>query len=62
MQPSQERAEAVRVYFIKKSIDPSRLIAAGFDSAAPIANNETKARVRSKGSESKDPTPGTKEQ
>jgi outer membrane protein OmpA-like peptidoglycan-associated protein len=42
-QLSQERAEAVRVYLIKKGIDPARLIAAGFGSAVPIANNKTKA-------------------
>jgi outer membrane protein OmpA-like peptidoglycan-associated protein len=42
-QLSQERADAVRLYLIKKGIDDKRLIAVGFGAAVPIANNKTKA-------------------
>jgi outer membrane protein OmpA-like peptidoglycan-associated protein len=40
---SQERADSVRTYLIKHGIDDKRLVAAGFGSAVPIANNKTKA-------------------
>jgi outer membrane protein OmpA-like peptidoglycan-associated protein len=43
LQLSQERAESVRTYLVKKGIEPGRLIAAGYGSTVPIANNKTKA-------------------
>lgn len=39
---SLERAEAVRSYFISKSIDGDRVIARGAGSSEPVADNETK--------------------
>jgi outer membrane protein OmpA-like peptidoglycan-associated protein len=38
---SQDRANSVMAYLIKKGIDPVRLIAAGYGSATPIADNKT---------------------
>ncbi|MFI5290456.1 MAG: OmpA family protein, partial [Polyangia bacterium] len=43
VQLSQERADAVRTYLIEQSIDPARLISAGYGPANPIANNKTSA-------------------
>ena len=40
---SQERAETVKHYLIKKGIEPRRLIAKGHGSREPIASNRTKA-------------------
>ena len=39
---SQERAETVVNYFIKKGIDSSRLRAVGYGSTKPVADNKTK--------------------
>ena len=33
----------MRTYLIKKGIDPARLVAVGYGSTVPIANNKTKA-------------------
>ncbi|HLL00559.1 MAG TPA: OmpA family protein [Myxococcaceae bacterium] len=38
---SQERAEAVRQYLIKKGVAPERLVAQGFGQERPIADNKT---------------------
>jgi OOP family OmpA-OmpF porin len=38
---SQKRAEAVREAFIKYGADPDMLVAKGYGSADPIANNDT---------------------
>ncbi|HEX8704182.1 MAG TPA: OmpA family protein [Myxococcaceae bacterium] len=38
---SQDRAEAVRTYLIKKGIAPGRLVAQGFGQTRPIADNKT---------------------
>jgi len=38
---SQNRAEAVRKYLIKKGINPNRLIAKGYADTQPIASNDT---------------------
>jgi len=38
---SLERANAVKIYFVKKGIDQSRLIARGFGQEKPIADNTT---------------------
>jgi outer membrane protein OmpA-like peptidoglycan-associated protein len=40
---SQERADSVRTYLIKKNVEPERLISAGYGPAQPIADNKTKA-------------------
>jgi outer membrane protein OmpA-like peptidoglycan-associated protein len=40
---SKERAESVRTYLIKKGIEPSRMISAGYGPTVPIADNKTKA-------------------
>jgi outer membrane protein OmpA-like peptidoglycan-associated protein len=40
---SQERAESVRTYLIKKNIEPDRLQSVGYGPATPIADNKTKA-------------------
>ncbi len=40
---SQERAEAVRVYLIKKGIDASRITAKGYGDTKPVADNSTEA-------------------
>ncbi|WP_276132816.1 DUF5723 family protein [Polluticoccus soli] len=40
---SENRANAVRDYFISKGIDASRLSAAGFGDAKPVASNKTAA-------------------
>src|SRR5262249_11238332 len=38
---SQDRANSVMAYIIKKGIDPARRGAVGYGSAVPIANNKT---------------------
>ena len=38
---SQDRADSVMMYLMKKGIDPGRLIAAGYGPANPIADNRT---------------------
>ncbi len=38
---SQDRADAVMMYLLKKGIDPGRLIAAGYGPASPVADNRT---------------------
>ena len=38
---SQERAEAVRAYLIKKGVAPERLVAQGFGQERPITDNKT---------------------
>jgi outer membrane protein OmpA-like peptidoglycan-associated protein len=40
---SQKRAEAVRIYLIKKAITSDRLVARGYGEAVPIADNRTTA-------------------
>ncbi len=40
---SQRRADSVKVYFIGKGIDPSRLTSVGFGLDRPIADNSTEA-------------------
>lgn len=40
---SQERAEAVRTYLIKKGIEASRITAKGYGDTKPVANNSTEA-------------------
>jgi OmpA-OmpF porin, OOP family len=40
---SQERAEAVRSYLVKKGIAPNRIIAKGYGSMEPISQNNTEA-------------------
>ena len=40
---SQERADSVRTYLIKKAIAPERLISVGYGSSVPIADNKTAA-------------------
>jgi outer membrane protein OmpA-like peptidoglycan-associated protein len=40
---SKERAESVRLYLIKKGVDPSRMVAGGYGPTQPIADNKTKA-------------------
>ncbi|HZS38745.1 MAG TPA: OmpA family protein [Polyangia bacterium] len=40
---SQERADSVRTYLIKKMIAPERLVSVGYGPSAPIADNKTKA-------------------
>jgi outer membrane protein OmpA-like peptidoglycan-associated protein len=42
-QLSQERADSVRTYLIKKGIAPERLVSVGYGSGVPIADNKTKA-------------------
>jgi outer membrane protein OmpA-like peptidoglycan-associated protein len=43
IQLSQERADSVRTYLIKKGIAPERLQSAGYGPMQPIANNKTAA-------------------
>lgn len=38
---SQQRAEAIREYLIKKGIQPTRVIAKGYGASAPVAENST---------------------
>ena len=38
---SQQRADAIRNYVIKKGIQPARIIAKGYGAAEPIADNDT---------------------
>jgi outer membrane protein OmpA-like peptidoglycan-associated protein len=38
---SQDRADSVMMYLMKKGIDPARLVAAGYGPASPIADNKT---------------------
>jgi outer membrane protein OmpA-like peptidoglycan-associated protein len=38
---SQQRAETIRDYLIKKGIQPARVTAKGYGSAEPVADNET---------------------
>ena len=38
---SQQRAEAIRQYLIKKGIQPSRVIAKGYGASEPVADNST---------------------
>jgi outer membrane protein OmpA-like peptidoglycan-associated protein len=38
---SQQRAEAIRNYVIKKGIQPARVIAKGYGTAEPVADNDT---------------------
>jgi outer membrane protein OmpA-like peptidoglycan-associated protein len=38
---SQQRAEAIRNYVLKKGIHPARIIAKGYGAAEPIADNDT---------------------
>jgi OOP family OmpA-OmpF porin len=40
---SQRRADAVKVYFIGKGIDPSRLTTVGYGMDRPIADNTTES-------------------
>lgn len=40
---SQQRAEAVKTYLVSKGIDANRLIAEGFGSTKPVADNNTAA-------------------
>lgn len=40
---SQDRAEAVRLYLIKKGIAASRMVAKGYGESKPIAENQTSA-------------------
>jgi outer membrane protein OmpA-like peptidoglycan-associated protein len=42
-QLSEGRATAVRVYLIKRAIDPNRLASVGYGESRPIANNMTRA-------------------
>ncbi len=43
LQLSEERAQAVRDYLIKRGIAPDRLIARGYGEAYPVASNATEA-------------------
>ena len=43
MRLSNERAEAVKNYLIKKSVDPSRLSAQGFGPTKPLNDSKTEA-------------------
>ena len=38
---SQQRAEAIRNYVIRKGISPSRIVAKGYGAAEPVADNDT---------------------
>jgi OOP family OmpA-OmpF porin len=38
---SQQRADAIRNYVIKKGIAPSRIVARGYGASEPVADNET---------------------
>ncbi|MBM4371608.1 MAG: OmpA family protein [Deltaproteobacteria bacterium] len=38
---SDDRAKSVRMYLIKKGVDPSRMVAIGFGEEKPIAGNDT---------------------
>ena len=38
---SQQRAEAIRQYLIKKGIQPARVIAKGYGASQPVADNST---------------------
>ena len=38
---SQQRAEAIRQYLIKKGIQPARVIAKGYGASEPVADNST---------------------
>ena len=40
---SDQRANAIRDYLVKKGIDPSRLVAKGYGETKPIASNKTAA-------------------
>jgi OOP family OmpA-OmpF porin len=41
LQLSQQRAEAVRTELVQEGVDPSMLVAKGYGSAKPIADNDT---------------------
>jgi outer membrane protein OmpA-like peptidoglycan-associated protein len=41
MKLSQDRADAVREYLIKKGVEPDRLKAVGYGPTKPIADNAT---------------------
>lgn len=43
---SQKRADAVRVYIIEKGIAPNRVVAKGYGSVQPVADNGTEAGRR----------------
>ena len=38
---SQDRADAVREYFISKGIEPDRIASKGFGETKPVATNDT---------------------
>jgi outer membrane protein OmpA-like peptidoglycan-associated protein len=38
---SQQRAETIRNYLIKKGISPTRVVAKGYGAAEPVADNDT---------------------
>jgi len=38
---SQERANAVKAYLVKRGVDPGRIVATGYGEAQPIASNDT---------------------
>jgi outer membrane protein OmpA-like peptidoglycan-associated protein len=38
---SQQRADAIRNYVLKKGIQPARIIAKGYGAAEPVADNDT---------------------
>ncbi|RYZ31554.1 MAG: OmpA family protein, partial [Sphingobacteriales bacterium] len=38
---SQDRADAVREYFIGKGIEPDRVASKGYGEAKPVASNDT---------------------
>ena len=38
---SQQRADAIRQYLIKKGIQPPRVIAKGYGASQPVADNST---------------------